>query len=138
MRAKKILVVDDNKAITSTFKMILEEQSYIVHTASSGQEALSLANSYYDLVILDIKLPDIMGDRVAKVIKERKMADNIVLITGYPELEECIAALGVGIQEILIKPISPEELLRVAREAFSEDRIIVDTGLRASHISTET
>ena len=65
------------------------------------------------------------------------MADNIVLITGYPELEECIAALGVGIQEILIKPISPEELLRVAREAFSEDRIIADTGLRASHISTE-
>ncbi len=99
--------------------MILEEQSYIVHTASSGKEALSLADSRYDLVILDIKLPDMMGDRVAKVIKERKMTGNIVLITGYPELEECIEILGVGIQEILIKPISPEELLRVAREAFS-------------------
>ena len=106
MREKNILVVDDNEAITATFKITLEEQSYDVHTASSGREALSLSDSRYDLVILDIKLPDLMGYRVAKVIKERGMTDNIVLITGYPELGECIAALGVGIQEILIKPIS--------------------------------
>ena len=138
MREKKILIVDDNESITSTFKMILEEQSYVVYTASSGQEALSLAESRYDLVILDIKLPDMMGDRVAKVFKERRMTDNIVLITGYPELEECIEILGVGIQEILIKPITPEELLRVAREAFSEDKMTTNVGFRARHTLTET
>jgi YesN/AraC family two-component response regulator len=60
-----------------------------------------------------------MGDQVAIMIKERSMADNIVLMTGYPEFEDCIDTLGFGIQEILLKPISTHEILRVARAAFS-------------------
>ena len=120
MSEKRILIVDDDKYINAFFKTILEEHDYTVYTASSGQEALSLEGSSFDLVILDIKLPDIMGDQVAKVMKERRMADNIVLMTGYPGLEDCIDTLGVGIQEILLKPISPDEILRVAREALSK------------------
>jgi DNA-binding response OmpR family regulator len=120
MSEKRILIVDDDKSINAVFKTMLEEQGYTVNTASSGQEALSLADSSFDLVILDIKLPDITGEEVAKVMKERGMADNIVLMTGYPELGECIDTLGIGIQEILIKPISPDEILRVAREALSK------------------
>ena len=50
----------------------------------------------------------------------RARAPKIVLMTSYPELEDCIDTLGVGIQEILIKPISPDEVLRVAREALSD------------------
>jgi len=121
MSEKRILIVDDDKSITTVFKMVLEEQGYNVHTASSGREALSFTEPSYDLVILDIKLHDITGDEVAKVMKERGMADNIVLMTGYPELGDCIDSLGVGIQEILIKPISPDEVLRVAREALSKE-----------------
>ena len=120
MSEKKILIVDDDESITTVYKMILEEQGYKVDTASSGKEAISLAEPPYDLVVLDIKLPDITGDQVAKVMKERMMADNIVLMTGYPELGDGIDTLGVGIQEILIKPISPDEVLRVAREVLSE------------------
>ncbi len=120
MSEKRILIVDDDKSINAVFKTMLEEHGYTVNIASSGQEALSLEDSLFNLVILDIKLPDITGDEVAKVMKERRMADNIVLMTGYPELEDCIDTLGVGIQEILLKPISPDEILRVAREALSK------------------
>ena len=118
MGEKRILIVDDDESINAVFKAMLEGHGFNVNTASSGLEALSLADSSFDLVILDIRLPDIMGDQVAKVMKERRMADNIVLMTGYPELGDCIDTLGVGIQEILIKPISPDEILRVAREAL--------------------
>ena len=121
MIERRILIVDDDKSINATFKAVLEEHGYTVNTASLGQEALSLEDSSFDLVILDIKLPDIMGDQVAKGIRERKIADKIVLMTGYPELEDCIDTLGVGIQEILLKPISPDEILRVARDTFSEE-----------------
>ena len=120
MSEKRILIVDDDKSINAVFKAMLEEQGFNVNTASSGQEALSLADSSFDLVILDIKLPDITGEEVAKVMKERGMADNIVLMTGYPELGDCIDTMGVGIQEILLKPISPDEVLRVARDALSK------------------
>ena len=121
MSEKRILIVDDDESINAVFKTMLEEQGYTVNTASSGQEALSLADSSFDLVILDIKLPDITGDEVAKVMRERRIADKIVLMTGYPEMEDCIDMLGIGIQEILLKPISPDEILRVAREALSEE-----------------
>jgi len=121
MSEKRILIVDDDTSINAVFKTLLEEHGFNVNTASSGQEALSLEGSSFDLVILDIKLPDIMGDQVAIMMKEREMADNIVLMTGYPELEDCIETLGVGIQEILLKPISPDEILRVARDALSEE-----------------
>jgi DNA-binding response OmpR family regulator len=119
MSEKNVLIVDDDKSITTVYKMMLEEQGYNVHTASSGKEAISLTEASYDLIILDIKLPDITGDEMANVLKERRMADNIVLMTGFPELRDCIDMLGVGIQEILIKPIAPDEILRVTREAFS-------------------
>jgi len=121
MSEKRILIVDDDTSINAVFKTLLEEHGFNVNTASSGQEALSLEGSSFDLVILDIKLPDIMGDQVAIMMKEREMADNIVLMTGYPDLEDCIDTLGVGIQEILLKPISPDEILRVARDALSEE-----------------
>jgi DNA-binding NtrC family response regulator len=62
-----------------------------------------------------------MVDQVAIMIKERSMADNIVLMTGYPDLEDCIDTLGIGIQEILLRPISPDEILRVTRDALSEE-----------------
>jgi len=119
MSKKRILIVDDDKLTNTVFKTILEEQGYNVNTASSGQEALSLENSSFDLVILDIKLPDTMGDQVAREIKERRMADNIVLMTCFPELEDCIDMLGVGILDILLKPVSPDEVLRIAREYLS-------------------
>jgi DNA-binding response OmpR family regulator len=120
MSEKRILIVDDDESINAVFKMMLEEHGLNVTTASSGQEALSLADSSFDLVILDIKLPDITGDEVAKTMRERGMAGNIVLMTGYPEMEDCIDMLGIGIHEILLKPISTDEILRVAREALSK------------------
>ena len=119
MSEKKILIVDDDESITTVYKMILEEQGYKVDTASSGKEAISLAEPPYDLVVLDIKLPDITGDQVAKVMKERMMADNIVLMTGYPELVESTWALDIDIADILVKPFSPDVLQRLIREALS-------------------
>ena len=119
MSEKKILIVDDDESITTVYKMILEEQGYKVDTASSGKEAISLAEPPYDLVVLDIKLPDITGDQVAKVMKERMMADNIVLMTGYPELVESTWALDIDIADILVKPFSPDVLQRLIREVLS-------------------
>ena len=89
----------------------------------SGGEVISLAEPTYDLAILDIKLPDMTGDEMAKTIRERMIANSIVLMTCYPELSECIDSLSIGIQEILIKPISPDEVLSVAGEALSGNRV---------------
>jgi len=115
----RILIVDDEKSITEILQLILEDEGYTVDTASSGQEALSLVESQYDLVVLDIDLHDISGDQVAKIILERHADVSIVLMTGYPELVESIRALDIDIADILIKPFSPDVLQRLIREVPS-------------------
>ncbi len=112
----RILIVDDEESITNIFQLILEDKGYTVDTASSGQEALSLAESHYDLVVLDIDLHDISGAQVAKIILKRHTDVKIVLMTGYPELVESIWALDIDTADILVKPFSPDVLQRLIRE----------------------
>ena len=115
----RILLVDDEESITDILQLILENDGYTVDTASSGQKALSLAESQYDLVVLDIDLHDISGDQVAKIILKRHTDVKIVLMTGYPELVESIRALDIDIADILVKPFSPDVLQTLIREVLS-------------------
>ncbi len=115
----RILIVDDEESVAEIFQLILEDEGHTVDTASSGQEALSLAESQYDLVVLDIDLHDIRGDQVAKAILKRHTDVKIVLMTGYPELVESIRAMGFDVADILVKPFSPDVLQTLIREVLS-------------------
>ena len=115
------MIVDDDKTLVTLFQMILQEEGYLVETAMSGQQGLDMVKKTdFHLVFLDIKLPDIMGDEVAMEIKKINDKTGIVLITGYPSFKDCIDALDIGIDEILLKPIGTTELLRVAKEAMQK------------------
>ena len=128
MNRKRILIVDDDENLVNLFQMILNEEGYLVETATTGLQALEKAKkTEFHLVILDIKLQDIMGDEVARELKNKDDKIGIVLITGYPSFKDCIDALDIGIEEILLKPIGTAELLRVVQEAIQkqvEDRAI--------------
>lgn len=120
MERKNILLVDDNKALVKSIQAILESEGYFVEAAHTGEEALKkVETSEFDLILLDIKLPDIMGDEVARKVRERKDETNIVLITAFPEFQECIDMLELGISEILLKPIPPDQLVSVAKYLVS-------------------
>jgi len=119
MKDLPILLVDDDVIQLQTFKKILEVSGYIVHEFETGGEALKFAGEErFGLAVLDIKLPDIRGDDVAKKLRETDPEIPIVLITGYPSMQSCIDALELGIEEILLKPIEGDELVRVAQEAL--------------------
>jgi len=119
MKGKRILMVDDDQTLVTLFQMILQEEGYAVETATSGLQALDVAKKTdFHLVLLDIKLPDIRGDEVARELRKIDDKIGIVLITGYPSFKDCIDALDIGIDEILLKPIGTTELLRVAQEAI--------------------
>ena len=120
MKKKRILLVDDDEPLLNTFRSILEKEGYFVKAAQTGTQALYMAEKIkFDLIILDIKLPDIQGDMVASKLRKQNNEIIIVLITGYHFLQDCIDALDIGIYEILLKPIPPDELLRVTKEAIS-------------------
>ncbi len=120
MTKKKILLAEDEKALLKLYKQMLEADGYDVTAVATGQEALDLIEEgEFDLLFLDIRLPDIRGDKIVEEMRVRDDNTPVVLITGFPELQSGIDALDQGIYEILLKPIKVEELLRVAHEALS-------------------
>lgn len=117
---KKILVVEDEEDLLQIYSTILREGNYQVETVENGKDALNhLEKNNYDLVILDIKLPDIMGDEIVKTMRKKKIDIPIIIVTGYPSLSRSIDTLDLGIHEILIKPLTANELLRVTAEAMT-------------------
>jgi CheY-like chemotaxis protein len=123
--SQKILVVDDDETLGNTFKLILEGVGYTVDTANIGYQAISMANKrVYDLVILDLNLPDMLGDEVAERIKEVNSSTDVIYITGYSMLKNNLKNDG----EVLMKPVTPNELVKIAKKKldnqYQEPKII--------------
>ena len=112
-----VLIVDDDEFLTETFRMLLQDAGFDVETASTGNQALLKASqSDFDLAILDLKLPDTTGTELAKRLKSRNKNLNVVLLTGHTELLENMDPEDLGTDEVLFKPISPEELLKITEK----------------------
>jgi CheY-like chemotaxis protein len=115
-----ILVVDDDENLANTFKLLLESVGYMVDTAFNGEQALIKINcKIYDLILLDLNLPDMLGNEMAEEIKERCKQTDIVYITGYSMLKEEVEKRFEN-EEILMKPIEPDVLLETAARRICE------------------
>jgi len=118
---KTILVVDDDKAILESLKLILEKEGYIVDTAETGGEAIEKSrNRHYNLALLDIRLPDMEGTELLTRLNTGIPRMRTVMITGYPSLESTVESLNLGADGYLIKPIRPEKLVKILEEKIRE------------------
>ena len=119
MSKKTILVVDDDEGLLKIYREMLESEGYKVVTASTSKEALNKAEkSRFNLAILDIVLPDVQGDELAREMKMLDEGIEIIFITGYPEFQSCIDSLDIGVADILLKPLTREEILRATENAL--------------------
>jgi len=110
--AVSILLVDDDDSILSIFEIFLTSNGYEVSTCNTAERALELLNKKnYDVAVLDFILPDIRGDELALKIKKIQKDIEIIYVTGFSQFETCIKALKIGISEILLKPITADELV---------------------------
>lgn len=122
MSIKKILLVDDDESFLETFHGMLVSNGYFVETANTGRKALSkLKTAEFDVLILDVVLPDLRGDELVRELRLMNKDIGIILVTGFSYLQRCINTIELGLLEILIKPIEPPEILGALELAF--DRI---------------
>ena len=121
MGNEKILVVDDDEAVLKSLKGILESEGYGVDTTQEGRQALARFESQsYDLVLLDIKLPDIEGTKLLQTLHDRFPETVKIMVTGYPTLTNAAKSLNSGADAYLMKPVNPRRLLRTVKSRLDQ------------------
>jgi DNA-binding NtrC family response regulator len=124
MDKKFILVVDDDKGILKSFSAILGLKGYRVSTAESGQEAIEKYQAnYYNLALIDIKLPDLEGPELLKQFHQINPDTKKIIVTGYATLENAIKSLNWGADGYLQKPVLPGNLLSVVADKLMEQEV---------------
>ena len=119
MEKGRILVLDDDPVVTLSCKRILGAEGYSISTVEKGEEALNkLAKEDFDLFISDVRLPDISGIEVLREARVIKPKTDVVIITGYPTLEDAKEATNLGAFEYIEKPFTPDFMLNVAKKIF--------------------
>jgi CheY-like chemotaxis protein len=117
----KILILDDDPVVTLSCKRILGAEGYSISTVEKGEAALNkLAKEDFDLFISDVMLPDINGMEVLKEARVIKPSTDVVMITGYPRLEDAREASRLGAQQYLEKPFTPDFMVNVAKKVFDK------------------
>jgi len=119
MEKKKVLVIDDEQIVLDSVSQILIDENYEVDVSLSGREGLDWAiERPYDIILTDIRMPDIGGMRVLRDIKRVKSSLPVVIITGYATTKSAVQAMKLGAAEYIEKPFEPEQLLDAVARAL--------------------
>lgn len=119
----KILVVDDDDALRESIVSILESEGYVLDVAKSGFEAeIKLRNKIYNLVLLDIKLPDITGIELLAKINQFTPRTKKIVLTGFPDTETAIKSVNEKADAYLVKPFDPDTLLEIIAENLEQQK----------------
>jgi two-component system OmpR family response regulator/two-component system response regulator QseB len=126
----QILVIEDNFKLAANLKVILEGQGYGVSLAAKGTDGLNQIQAQeFDLIILDLNLPDIDGMEVCKIIRNLEVSIPILMLTARVDMDSKVKGLDLGADDYLTKPFEAEELLArirvlLRRESKSKSAII--------------
>jgi len=119
MEKNKALVIDDEQVVLDSVTKILTEENYEVDVSLSGREGLNQAiQKEYDIVLTDIRMPDIGGMRVLRDIKRAKPSLPVVMITGYASVQSSVQAMKLGAADYIEKPFTPDQLLKAVDSAL--------------------
>ncbi len=119
MEKQRILIVDDDPVIALSCKKVLGVEGYTVFTAEDGGSAIKkVSDETFDLVITDVRLPDVNGFSILRESRIVQPSADVLVISGYPSLEDAREATRLGALEYLEKPFTPDFMLRAVKKVF--------------------
>lgn len=146
VRRQRILVVDDDENITRIFQVNLETKGYKVEIAKNGAEALEkTGRTFFNLALIDIRLPDMEGTDLIELLREVVPKIRMIIVTGFPSLQNAINAVNKGANGYLLKPVNMEQLLKTIEvqlrkqredEKYSEEKVDEYIQARARELET--
>jgi DNA-binding NtrC family response regulator len=117
----KILIVDDDPIVLDSCKRVFEAEGLGVCLVSSTGEALeAIKNNVFDILLIDVKMPEQDGMYLMRAVKGQWPELPIVVMSGYPTPETIAEGLQLGAEEFIAKPFTPDELLRIVRRALQK------------------
>ena len=118
--SKRVLVVDDEEIVRESYKLALTDAGYEVRTVPSGREAIQACrNEHFDVMLADIRMPDMDGLEVSRVIAREFPDVRVIVITGYPSPESAAQARRLGVSDYLQKPVAPDRLSAATAAALA-------------------
>jgi DNA-binding NtrC family response regulator len=147
MTAVRILIVDDDENIRKSLSTALITAGYVVDTAESGKSAILKSNTnFYNLALIDIRLPDMEGTELLTAMMETTPKTIKIILTGYPSLQNAVEAVNKGADGYIIKPAQTEDLQKMigehlrkqdAAERYSEQKVKEYVETRSKELETE-
>jgi DNA-binding NtrC family response regulator len=118
MKPLNVLVIDNEDVICKACHLVLAEKGHAVDYCKTGKSGLiAMARSRYDLVLLDMKLPDMDGMEILQSLKDEMPALCVIVMTGYSTLSNAVQAMKLGAADYLSKPFTDDELLQAVEKA---------------------
>ena len=118
-----VLAIDDEQNIRRLIRNEFTLEGYNVTTARSGEEGLSLIQqSHFDVILLDIKLPKLNGIEVLRKIKEMSADIEVIMITGYGDIQSAVDSLKLGARDYVTKPFKLDDLLTIVQKAVTDSK----------------
>jgi two-component system NtrC family response regulator len=112
----RILVIDDDEGIRTTFAAVLENEGYAVDTAENGKEAIEKSNNdLYRVALIDFRLPDMNGTELLTSLRETTPKMAKIMVTGYPALQDAIECVKKHANAYFAKPVDYENLLKTIK-----------------------
>lgn len=129
----RVLLVEDDPTTQQSIKMILESSSMVVDATDLGEDGLEIGKLYdYDIIILDLMLPDIDGMEVLRRLRDARVVTPVLILSGLTESENKVKGLASGADDYLTKPFNKAELLAriqaIVRRSQGHSQSMIETG----------
>ena len=146
--AARILVIDDDENIRKVLETILEDEGYIVETAETAKTGIKESErAFFNLALIDVRLPDMEGIELLSKLRDTKPKMRKIIVTGYPTLQNAVAAVNKGADAYVMKPFEVDKILQTIREqlkkqeeekSFSEEKVVEFIETRIKALETES
>ena len=139
----RVLLVEDDVSLAKSIQLMLKSEGYIVDTTDLGEDGLEIGKIYdYDIIILDLMLPDIDGYEVLRRLRSARVNTPILILSGVTEMDAKIKGLGFGADDYLTKPFDKRELVArvqaIVRRSKGHSESLIRTGRLTVNLDART
>ncbi len=139
----RVLLIEDDPTTSKSIELMLTSEGFNVYCTDMGEEGLDLGKLYdYDIILLDLNLPDIHGYDVLKKLRDSKVRTPVLVLTGMKEINNVVKALGTGADDYVTKPFHKQELVArihaIVRRSQGHAESVIETGRLTVNLDSKT